>query len=278
VYRLLGQLPSAWQPWALDGWRLTNGLLLLVIVFVPLERLFALRAGPRREPWGPDVAWYFVTSLLPYRLVAVPLALVLLALPGWQGLWPQLGELPLWARLPLSLVVAELGFYWAHRAMHRSALLWRFHALHHSARRLDWLVNTRAHPVDLVLVRLAGLAPLYALGLARSGSAGVDGVPLIVALVANLWGYLIHANLRWPLPWLEGLIATPRFHHWHHEHLAGDQPAQGNYAALLPVLDRLFGTLRLPAGWPAEVGTDEPPRPGWLDQFMAPFMELLDRR
>ncbi|MBI3349377.1 MAG: sterol desaturase family protein [Burkholderiales bacterium] len=265
--------------WLFEGWRLANGLLLLLVVFLPLERLFALRRGPRPEPWAPDVAWYFVTSLLPNRLVALAIALALLALPGWQGLWPRLGELPLWQRLPLALLVAELGFYWGHRALHASPVLWRFHALHHGAERLDWLVNTRAHPVDVAFVRLCGLAPLYLLGFARSGGQQIDGLPLGVALAANVWGYLIHANLRWRFGLLEWLIATPRFHHWHHEQLGDGGHAHGNYAALLPGLDALFGTLRLPReGWPARYGTSEPPRRAWLDQLMAPFMELLDRR
>lgn len=274
----------AWllEGWRLEGFRLLNGLLLLAVVFLPLERLFALRRGPRAEPWGPDLAWYFVTSLLPNRLAAIPLALVLLALPGWQGLWPALAELPLWLRLPLALLVAEIGFYWGHRLLHASPTLWRFHALHHGAERLDWLVNTRAHPLDVAFVRLCGLVPLYALGLARSGVGGsqIDGLPLGVALAANVWGYLIHANLRLPLGPLEWLVATPRFHHWHHEHLGDLDPghAHGNYAALLPALDALFGTLRLPRdGWPVRYGTSEPPRRAWLDQLMAPFMELLDR-
>ena len=278
---LLTWLAPGWllQGWPFEGFRLLNGLLLLLIVFLPLERLFALRRGGRPEPWAPDVAWYFVTSLLPNRIVALTLGMVLLMLPAWQGLWPRLGELPLWQRLPLALVVAELGFYWGHRALHASPLLWRFHALHHGAERLDWLVNTRAHPVDVAFVRLCGLAPLYLLGLARSGGQ-VDGLPLGVALAANLWGYVIHANLRLSLGPLEWLLATPRFHHWHHEKLAGQGHAHGNYAALLPGLDALFGTLRLPRdrGWPEAYGSDEPVRRAWLDQLMAPFMEVLDRR
>src|ERR1035438_7661357 len=33
-----------------------------------------------------------------------------------------------------------------------------------SAEEIDWLVNTRAHPVDMVFTRLCGLVPLYVLG------------------------------------------------------------------------------------------------------------------
>jgi sterol desaturase/sphingolipid hydroxylase (fatty acid hydroxylase superfamily) len=271
---------AALPDWAFELVRYGNGLLLLAAVFVPLERLFALRPAPvLRAGWRTDIVWYFLTSWLPGRAIVLAVALLVVALGARapQGLFPALGNLPPWARWPLAFVVAEIGFYWGHRWMHASPRLWRFHALHHGATGLDWLVNTRVHPVDLIVTRLCGLLPLYLLGLARSGGGEVDALPLGVLLVASAWGYLIHANLRWRFGVLEQFIATPAFHHWHHQHLGGQgHHGHGNYAPTLPLLDRLFGTLYLPAAWPARYGTDEPARPLWLDQLMAPFMEVFD--
>jgi sterol desaturase/sphingolipid hydroxylase (fatty acid hydroxylase superfamily) len=145
--------------------------------------------------------------------------------------------------------------------------------VHHSPAQLDWLVNTRAHPVDWLFVRLCGLLPLSLLGLAQPGQAGLDWVPLLVTLFGSAWGYFIHANLRWRAGWLEQVLATPAFHHWHHEDLGIGGRGHGNFAAFMPVLDRLFGTLHLPAhDWPQRYGTDEPPLPSWLDQILGPFM------
>lgn len=74
-------------------------------------------------------------------------------------------------------------------------------------------------------------------------------------LIGTLWGFFIHANVRWRFGPLEWLIATPAFHHWHHSRI---EHTNRNYAAMLPPLDRLFGTLHLPAQWPAAYGIEAP--------------------
>jgi sterol desaturase/sphingolipid hydroxylase (fatty acid hydroxylase superfamily) len=133
-------------------------------------------------------------------------------------------------------------------------LLWQFHAIHHSAGQLDFLVNTRAHPVDMVFVRLCGLVPLYILGLAGPVGAAGSLIPVMIVLIGTVWGFFIHANLRWRLGPLEWLISTPAFHHWHHTLAA---PTNRNYAPMLPWLDRIFGTLYVPKGqWPSGYGID----------------------
>lgn|GEM_PF-211229 len=273
---ILRELQATWPPWAFEVLKFGNGLLLLGLVFVPLERVFAERAQPvRRAGWKTDVAYYFLSSLLPPKLVVLAVLTLVWAMQAWapEGLFPALAELPLWARFPAALVVAEAGFYWAHRWMHASPWLWRFHAVHHSATSMDWLVNTRAHPLDLTLMRLCGLLPLYGLGLSRIGGPGIDALPLMVALFMTAWGYLIHANIRFQLAPLQPLLATPAFHHWHHENVGTTGLRHSNYAATLPVMDLLFGTYRRAgSNRPKRFGTDEPVPDLMFDQLMLPFM------
>ena len=38
-----------------------------------------------------------------------------------------------------SSCCTDFSQYWVHRAFHRVPLLWRFHAIHHSAEMMDWL-------------------------------------------------------------------------------------------------------------------------------------------
>lgn len=262
------------QAMAIGIARLCVWLVLLSAIFVPLERLFTLRPQKMlRTAILTDLGYYFLSSLLPALLLAAPLAALAWAAHSLvpPGLVAAVAHWPLWLRLVTALVVGEIGFYWGHRWSHEIPLLWRFHALHHSAEQIDWLVNTRAHPVDMVFTRLCGLAPLYVLGLAAP-VAGGGLVPLLVLLLGTVWGFFIHANLRWRFGPLEWLVATPAFHHWHH---TNDGPASinKNYAALLPWIDRLFGTLHLPHDrTPERYGIDQPMPDGVLRQLLQPLM------
>jgi len=228
--------------------RLAARLLLVAAVFIPLERLFAAhRQTVLRPGLGADLAYYLIGGFVPKLLLILPLSALAWALHEAQpsAFYDMMGGLPLGLRLAAAFVVGEAGYYAAHRAMHTVPWLWRCHAIHHSAEAMDWLVNVRAHPFDLAIGRLGGLLPIYLLGLAQPTAGTADSVPLLVALVGSLWGFFVHANVTWRFGWLEYVIATPGFHHWHHTR---DDPSviDKNYASMLPVLDWLFGTLHLP--------------------------------
>jgi len=259
------------SPIALQVLRLVLWLCVLCAIFLPLERFLALRQAPDGKAlrWD-DLFYYFTSSLLPMIALAAPLALVAqlasALLPAW--LPATLGGLPLAPRLLLVLLVGELGAYWAHRLAHSWPWLWRFHAVHHSPTHVYFLVNTRAHPVDLLFTRMCSLTPLYVLGLAGPTAAG-SAAPVALILVGTLWGFFIHSNLRVRLGPLEWLLSTPAFHHWHHtrrDHI------DRNFAAMLPLLDRLFGTYHLPRSWPAEYGTDTPVAGTLAGQLADPFL------
>jgi sterol desaturase/sphingolipid hydroxylase (fatty acid hydroxylase superfamily) len=173
--------------------------------------------------------------------------------------------LPFWARVLAALVVGEIGFYWGHRWSHEIPLLWRFHAVHHSAEEIDFLTNTRAHPIDMAFTRLCGFVPLYVVGLAQSGGSRTALVPVLVVLIGTVWGFFIHANLRWRFGWLESVVATPAFHRWHH---TNDEHRDHNYASMLPVFDRIFGTWHVPACWPPSYGIDAAMSPNLAGQLL----------
>jgi len=256
---------------ALGVARLAVWLVLLVAIFVPLERLFALHpAKIWRKQVGVDLAWYFINSLVPAAIIALPLSLLARLLQGANpgGLYAAVAHLPLYVKLPVMFLVNDIGAYWYHRASHTYRFLWQFHAIHHSAEHLDWLVNTRAHPFDMVFTRLAGLTPLYLLGLAQSTGRGLDPGVALVMIVGTLWSFFIHANIRLRLGPLEWVISTPAFHHWHH---TNDEHRDRNFAAIFPAIDRTFGTAWLPKYWPPVYGIDAKVPPTLAGQLLDPL-------
>jgi sterol desaturase/sphingolipid hydroxylase (fatty acid hydroxylase superfamily) len=244
----------------------------LVAVFVPLERLFSVH--PRkilRKGIGVDLCYYFLSSLLPALILSVPIGFLALAVRSFvpPGVLSTTASLPLWARALLGLVAGEIGYYWGHRWSHEIPFLWKFHSIHHSAEEVDFLVNTRAHPLDMVFGRFCALVPIYVFGL--GGPLGSQGslVPVTATLIGTGWGFFVHANLRWRFGLLEWLISTPAFHHWHH---TKSGPINRNYASTLPWLDWIFGTHHLPDEWPEDYGIKTKVPDTLTDQLFYPLM------
>src|SRR5262249_5147955 len=156
-----------------------------------------------------------------------------------------------------------------HRLHHSVPWLWRFHAVHHSARELDWLIAFRFHAVDLLLSRIAALAPLVALNAAPAAIA-------VFAAVFTWQSWLAHANVRMsygPLRW--GLV-SPEVHHRHHR--AGRAADNTDYANRLACWDLLFGTAQPPHGRPAErFGVDEHVPAGFAGRLFFPFRRRADQ-
>jgi len=251
-------------------------LMLLAVVFMPLERLASVR---RRRFFSKrlagDIGFFFVSGLVPALLLSPPLALVAMGthafVPAsyyaWVAAWP------LWFRAIAALVVSEIGFYWGHRLTHEIPLLWRFHQVHHNPTEVYFLISSRAHPVDNVFTRLCGLVPVYVLGIATPLTPSGGAVSAALVLILTMWGFFIHANVRWRLGPLERLVATPAFHHWHH---TLPQPRDRNYASMLPCVDWIFGTYYLPKQFPSAYGI-EATLPGSLaGQLVYPFLPQLN--
>lgn len=244
-------------------------LLFSTLVFVPIERVFSVREqSPLRPEWRTDLAYYFVSHVLvQFVLIAVTASTSTMAtLVAFPGLRDSVQTLPLWLQFPLAVLVADLTQAGLHRLYHRLPWLWRFHAVHHSSRHMDWLAGSRMHLFEILLTRSVVLSPLVVLGFSS------DAVSAYVILV-GLQAVLAHANLNLDFGWLEYLLVTPRYHHWHHARRPDFVDA--NYAIHLPLVDMLMGTFRRPpAGeWPQEYGvmTLESVPAGLLAQTLMPL-------
>ena len=239
------------------------------IVFVPIERMMGVREqSPLRPEWRTDLAYYFLSHVLvQFVLIAVTASTSAMdALVASPALKAQVQSLPIWAQFLLAVLLADMAQAVLHRIYHRVPALWRFHAVHHSSRHMDWLAGSRTHLVEVLLTRSAVLLPLVVMGFS---APAVNAYVILVGLQA----VLAHANLGLNFGWLEYLLVTPRYHHWHHARDVDYMDA--NYAIHLPLVDMLMGTFRLPRDgrWPAEYGVLDPASmpEGIVQQHLMPF-------
>jgi sterol desaturase/sphingolipid hydroxylase (fatty acid hydroxylase superfamily) len=238
------------------------------LVFVPLERLFALHPEQKafRRDWANDVIFLFFNGLLIklglLAVIAVSIFAATQIVPA--SFQAAIGGLPYWVQLPLVIVLSDLGFHWTHRMFHAVPWLWRFHAIHHSIEELDWLAAARVHPVDQILTKGVSLVPVVALGFSEWAIG-------VYALLYQWQSVLIHSNVRFRFGPLRFLFASPEFHHWHHSDQR--EARDKNFAGQLPFLDALFGSLHLPRGQaPTTYGLDRPMPQRYVPQLLYPFM------
>ena len=189
------------------------------------------------------------------------LGLAELAAPEKSSLWPN--DWPLFAQVVLGLLIADFGLYWAHRLAHEQRLLWRFHVVHHSVRRL-WFFNTgRFHFVDGLVSLVLSQPLLYLVGAPAEIFMWVTGMTAIV-------GLLTHCNVDLRTGPLDYLFNTPRLHRWHHSRVASE--GNRNFGENFIVWDLVFGTYFNPDRRPpSEIGADEQLPNGFLAQLAAPF-------
>jgi len=246
----------------------------VALVFVIAERKFPLHPQKTlRKSWLMDVGYFYLGSIVPafVLLLVMQLITALLSPLGPMPWHAWVADLSAPVAFVASALLSEVAYYWAHRLTHQVPLLWRFHAVHHSAPHLDWLVNTRAHPLDLSFVRAFIFVWLYVTGFSQRDPGSVAVAHSAFVVWMTVWSYFIHANIRLNLGWLEYVVTSPHFHHWHH--VKGD-PAlvDKNYASTMPWLDMLFGSFYLPKNeWPKQYGIDDALAPGLWGQLIDPL-------
>lgn len=193
--------------------------------------------APMTQRWFGNMALFAIALAMVWL---VPLlsslgAAKLAADHGW-GFF-HLIALPPAITLAASFVLLDFFTYWTHRLMHKIPLLWRLHALHHSDNDLDVTTTIRHHPgealaqaaFDGTLALLFGFPPQAVL---------LYGGVVLVVQTFHHGNVLLPARLR-PLNWL---LVTPDLHRLHHSVIYAEN--NSNFGNLIPLWDRLFGTLR----------------------------------
>jgi sterol desaturase/sphingolipid hydroxylase (fatty acid hydroxylase superfamily) len=245
------------------GW-----LAVLAVVFGILGRLTPCNRGMHWwrdvRALATDLLYWFLGPLVARVGRAVLLAAVLALLCGGRSLgFAKLATLPVWQQCLALLLVQDVMLYWIHRVFHTPPA-WRFHAVHHSPRVLDWASASRFHLVNTLLsfvlvdvaALLAGFAPAALVALAPFNT---------------IYSCMVHANLNWTFGPLRFVLASPVFHRWHHA--AGTESQDKNFASTFPILDLIFGTYYMPdTQLPEHFGNGQPDFPeDFWGQLLAPF-------
>jgi len=137
-----------------------------------------------------------------------------------------------WWAWVILFFVDDFAYYWFHRISHESRLFWNFHVVHHSSEyynlsvavRQSWFSGTM-HWIFYAPVMLLGFAPWM--------FAVMHGFNLI-------YQFWIHTRFVDRMGPLEYVLNTPSHHRVHHG--VNDPYLDKNYAGVLIVWDRLFGS------------------------------------
>jgi sterol desaturase/sphingolipid hydroxylase (fatty acid hydroxylase superfamily) len=237
-------------------------------LFIPIERLLARNKHQPvfRDEWREDLFYYLVSSLLVQILSYLTLAPSNFVIHTQDintvRAWAR--DLPWIAQLIAIMLLTDFAQYWLHRAFHRVPFLWGFHAVHHSAKSMDWIAGARMHFLEIIILRSVTATPALIIGFDESA---LQAYMLLVYVSSTF----IHSNVGTNFGFLEKILVSPRFHHWHHG--LDKEAIDVNFAIHFPFLDRLFGTYHLPdRQWPSGYGIPGHPVPrGYWKQFLYPF-------
>ena len=264
------------QPREVHDWGIFFGVDFFVVnliaaglMFAPIERFWPHNREQRlfRTEWREDLFYYLISSMLVQvftYLALAPSSIINANTMSLAGIRAAIGGQPWLLQFIEAMLLTDLAQYWFHRAFHRVPFLWGFHAVHHSAKAMDWLAGARMHFVEIILLRGVTSLPLLTFGFLPS---------VMQAYVALVYVYsgLVHANLKGDFDRFGHFMVTPRFHHWHHG--VEKEAVDVNFAIHFPLWDKLFGTFFLPLKrWPDGYGIPEKMPQGYLKQLAYPFV------
>ncbi|HET9943217.1 MAG TPA: sterol desaturase family protein [Terriglobia bacterium] len=168
------------------------------------------------------------------QIFAIPLTVLLIAIYSWLHRSTALVHWPLnspWTWITVFLLV-DLCYYWFHRASHRINFIWATHIVHHQSEELNLAVALRQSWLQ-ELFSMFFYFPLAVLGFPVEATV----TAIAVNAVGQFW---FHTRRIGRMGWLEWVLNTPSHHRVHHA--KNPQYLDRNYAGVLIIWDRLFGT------------------------------------
>jgi sterol desaturase/sphingolipid hydroxylase (fatty acid hydroxylase superfamily) len=140
-----------------------------------------------------------------------------------------------WAWLAVFLL-EDMTYYWFHRLSHERRFWWAAHVNHHSSQHYNLSTALRQTWTGGVAGTWLLWLPLSFLGFPPAMVAIQKGVSLV-------YQYWIHTEVIRRMPaWFEAVFNTPSHHRVHHAR--NPRYLDRNYAGILIVWDRAFGTFQ----------------------------------
>lgn len=161
-------------------------------------------------------------------LLLLPLLTAMVAI---EGVWPD--SLPFVAQVLVAILVADVGISLAHFWSHRFDALWRFHAVHHSVKRMYGFNGLMKHPVHQAIETVVGTTPLVVMGLPSN-------VALALVFCVAVQLLLQHSNVDYRVGPIRYVLAVSEVHRFHHQKDAalGDV----NFGLFTTLVDHSLGT------------------------------------
>lgn len=245
--------------------------LLLVPAIVLAEAVWPAHKVPAKH-YLFDIG-YWAANLILMTFIA-PLLGIAVAV-GVQGLGAGLitlgdfGLTGIWASLFALLVttfISDFFFYWFHRSLHRSEILWQTHLLHHSDEHMNAMTAPRSHFTETLLSPLFIALPMAIL---------FDLPPITIGVLSLLpaaYQFLAHANIKLGFGPLWWVLISPDYHRIHHS--IELQHRDKNFVNWFPVWDIVFGTAHRPLeGEYPQTGVEGVEIKTLPQAFMLPFVE-----
>ena len=149
-----------------------------------------------------------------------------------------------WWAFVLCFFAEDLAYYWFHRISHERRWFWASHVQHHSSRSYNLSTALRQPWTGLATGTFIWHLPLPLLGFPPPLVLFFQGISLV-------YQYWIHTEAIARMPrWFESLLNTPSHHRVHHA--TNPRYLDANYAGVLILWDRIFGTFA------AETDADRP--------------------
>ena len=231
------------RPWSIAGHAAS---LILVIVRSPAPILLVALILERWLPVVPnqrdltrgfwqDIAWYVTDFIRDVSWEPLYLALLIWIKGRMFGTFELVptGLIPAAIAWIAAILAWDLLGYASHVARHRVDFLWRFHAVHHSQRELNFFTQHRFHDLDVIADQTIRTIPLLAL----NANWNALGIFYIIALAHFR---LYHSNIRTDYGVLRYVLVTPQSHRVHHAR--DSHQHNSNFGIFFSIWDRALGT------------------------------------